>query len=172
MKITNVETIVVNMPMKLDDAVPMQAGQARTSIDMLLVRIDTDGGISGWGEGFGHRIWLCTAKHHQGRWRHRDAQGDGVGQCMWCARRAALGVFRTGAHGLDALHRSDAEGVIGGVLRLRLCDQPVARGHPAVLGAHGGTAGTRARRRAGCQGDRAIANRLRRVLVHESPSET
>jgi L-alanine-DL-glutamate epimerase-like enolase superfamily enzyme len=60
MKITNVETIVINMPMKLDDAVPMQAGQARTSIDMLLVRIDTDAGISGWGEGFGHRIWPAT----------------------------------------------------------------------------------------------------------------
>jgi D-galactarolactone cycloisomerase len=60
MKITNVETIVINMPMKLDGAVPMQAGQARTSIDMLLVRIDTDAGISGWGEGFGHRIWPAT----------------------------------------------------------------------------------------------------------------
>jgi L-alanine-DL-glutamate epimerase-like enolase superfamily enzyme len=60
MKITNVETIVINMPMQLDGAVPMQAGQARTSIDMLLVRIDTDAGISGWGEGFGHRIWPAT----------------------------------------------------------------------------------------------------------------
>lgn len=60
MKITNVETIVINMPMKLDGPVPMQAGQARTSIDMLLVRIDTDEGISGWGEGFGHRIWPAT----------------------------------------------------------------------------------------------------------------
>lgn len=60
MKITNVETIVINMPMKLDGPVPMQGGQARTSIDMLLVRIDTDEGISGWGEGFGHRIWPAT----------------------------------------------------------------------------------------------------------------
>lgn len=60
MKITNVETIVINMPIKLDGPVPMQGGQARTSIDMLLVRIDTDEGISGWGEGFGHRIWPAT----------------------------------------------------------------------------------------------------------------
>jgi len=42
MKITKVETIVINMPMQLDGPVPMQGGQARTSIDMLLVRIDTD----------------------------------------------------------------------------------------------------------------------------------
>ncbi len=58
--ITNVETLVINMPIKLDGAIPMQGGQARTSIDMLLVRIDTDAGICGWGEGFGHRIWPAT----------------------------------------------------------------------------------------------------------------
>jgi L-alanine-DL-glutamate epimerase-like enolase superfamily enzyme len=60
MKITKVESIVINMPMQLDGDVPMQGGQARTSIDMLLVRIDTDAGLSGWGEGFGHRIWPAT----------------------------------------------------------------------------------------------------------------
>jgi L-alanine-DL-glutamate epimerase-like enolase superfamily enzyme len=60
MKITHVETLVINMPMKLDGPVPMQGGQARTSIDMLLVRIDTDAGLTGWGEGFGHRIWPAT----------------------------------------------------------------------------------------------------------------
>jgi D-galactarolactone cycloisomerase len=60
MKITQVETLVINMPMKLDGPVPMQGGQARTSIDMLLVRIDTDVGLTGWGEGFGHRIWPAT----------------------------------------------------------------------------------------------------------------
>src|SRR4029434_261866 len=60
MKITKVETIVINMPMQLDGPVPMQGGQARTSIDMLLVRIDTDAGVTGWGEGFGHRIWPAT----------------------------------------------------------------------------------------------------------------
>src|SRR5436190_11905390 len=60
MKITQVKTIVINMPMQLDGPVPMQGGQARTSIDMLLVRIDTDAGVTGWGEGFGHRIWPAT----------------------------------------------------------------------------------------------------------------
>ncbi len=60
MKITRVETIVLNLPMLIDGATPMLGGRARTSIDMLLVRIDTDGGITGWGEAFGHRIFPAT----------------------------------------------------------------------------------------------------------------
>lgn len=61
MKITAVETIVVNMPMLIEgDVLPKASGAARTSMDTLMVRIDTDGGISGWGEGFGHRIFTAT----------------------------------------------------------------------------------------------------------------
>src|SRR5580765_6843364 len=61
MKITRVETRVLNLPMLIDStATPMLGGRARTSIDMLLVRIDTEAGISGWGEAFGHRIFPAT----------------------------------------------------------------------------------------------------------------
>ena len=60
MKITRVETLVLNLPMLIDGATPMLGGRARTSIDMLLVRIDTDAGITGWGEAFGHRIFPAT----------------------------------------------------------------------------------------------------------------
>ncbi|HEX6211869.1 MAG TPA: mandelate racemase/muconate lactonizing enzyme family protein [Methylomirabilota bacterium] len=60
MKITRVETLVVNLPMVIDGATPMLGGRARTSIDMLLVRVDTDAGITGWGEAFGHRIFHAT----------------------------------------------------------------------------------------------------------------
>jgi L-alanine-DL-glutamate epimerase-like enolase superfamily enzyme len=59
-KITRVETIVLNLPMVIDGATPMLGGRARTSIDMLLVRVDTDEGITGWGEAFGHRIFRAT----------------------------------------------------------------------------------------------------------------
>jgi len=49
------------MPMVIEGAVlPRQGGRARTSMDTLLVRIDTDEGITGWGEGFGHRIFTAT----------------------------------------------------------------------------------------------------------------
>ena len=61
MKITKVETIVVNMPMLIEGAViPKASGAPRTNMDTLLVRIDTDEGVSGWGEGFGHRIFTAT----------------------------------------------------------------------------------------------------------------
>ena len=60
MKITRVETMVLNLPMLIDGATPMLGGRARTSIDMLLVRVDTDGGVTGWGEAFGHRIFPAT----------------------------------------------------------------------------------------------------------------
>ncbi len=29
-------------------------------MDTLLVRVDTDEGVTGWGEGFGHRIFTAT----------------------------------------------------------------------------------------------------------------
>ena len=61
MKITRVETIVINMPMLIEGSVvPQQGGRARTSMDTLLVRVDTDQGVTGWGEGFGHRIFTAT----------------------------------------------------------------------------------------------------------------
>src|SRR5687768_10928476 len=60
MKITRVETLVVHLPMVIDGATPMLGGRARTSIDMLLVRVETDAGITGWGEAFGHRIFHAT----------------------------------------------------------------------------------------------------------------
>ena len=60
MKITRVETIVINLPMLIEGATPMMAGRPRTSIDMLLVRVDTDAGVTGWGEAFGHRIFPAT----------------------------------------------------------------------------------------------------------------
>jgi L-alanine-DL-glutamate epimerase-like enolase superfamily enzyme len=60
MKITRVDTLVLNLPMLIDGATPMLGGRARTSIDMLLVRVDTDAGVTGWGEAFGHRIFPAT----------------------------------------------------------------------------------------------------------------
>jgi L-alanine-DL-glutamate epimerase-like enolase superfamily enzyme len=60
MKITRVESLVLNLPMLIEGATPMLGGRPRTSIDMLLVRVDTDAGVTGWGEAFGHRIFPAT----------------------------------------------------------------------------------------------------------------
>jgi D-galactarolactone cycloisomerase len=60
-KITNVETIVVHMPMIIEGSVvPKASGHPRTSVDTLLVRVDTDEGVSGWGEAFANRIVSTT----------------------------------------------------------------------------------------------------------------
>lgn len=48
------------MPLVLAGDAPTVSGQARTAIEMLLVRVDTDAGVTGWGEGFGHRVWPAT----------------------------------------------------------------------------------------------------------------
>ncbi len=60
MKISHIETLVVRMPLVIAGDAPMVSGQSRTAIEMLLVRVDTDAGVCGWGEGFGHRVWPAT----------------------------------------------------------------------------------------------------------------
>lgn len=61
MKITKIETIVVNTPILVAGKIlPKASGLPRTSINTLYVRVDTDEGISGWGEGFGHRPYAAT----------------------------------------------------------------------------------------------------------------
>src|SRR5262249_60837914 len=60
MQITRVQTFVVTLPMVIEGATPRLRDRAVTSIDVLLVRVDTDRGVSGWGEAFGHRIFHAT----------------------------------------------------------------------------------------------------------------
>src|ERR671922_1338970 len=60
MKITRVETRVVTLPMVIAGATPGLRDRPVTSIDILLVRVDTDAGLTGWGEAFGHRIFPAT----------------------------------------------------------------------------------------------------------------
>jgi L-alanine-DL-glutamate epimerase-like enolase superfamily enzyme len=61
MKITKIEAFAVNTPIILAGKVlPKASGVPRTSINTLYVRVDTDEGITGWGEGFGHRMWQST----------------------------------------------------------------------------------------------------------------
>src|SRR3954468_10765922 len=60
MKITKVTTHAIRMPLKLSGDVPKVGGHARTSLEMLLVKVETDEGVTGWGEGFGHTIWPAT----------------------------------------------------------------------------------------------------------------
>ena len=60
MKITAVETILITIP--FDSGAPTQliAGRPRTTLDILFVRVDTDAGITGWGEAFGQSVTRGT----------------------------------------------------------------------------------------------------------------
>ncbi len=60
MKIQRIEPILIRMPMRLDGPVPMSSGAPKSDVYTLLVRIDTDEGITGWGEAFSNSGWMAT----------------------------------------------------------------------------------------------------------------
>jgi L-alanine-DL-glutamate epimerase-like enolase superfamily enzyme len=57
MKITSVSAIVYRQQLRLNGPQPKFAGEGRAAFETLLVKVETDSGIVGWGEAFPHRIW-------------------------------------------------------------------------------------------------------------------
>ena len=57
MKITRVSSVVYRQQLKLSGPKPKFAGEGRNSFETLLVKVETDSGITGWGEAFPHRVW-------------------------------------------------------------------------------------------------------------------
>ncbi len=57
MKITRVSGVAYRQDLNLGGPKPKFAGEGRTTFETLLVKIETDAGIVGWGEAFPHRIW-------------------------------------------------------------------------------------------------------------------
>jgi D-galactarolactone cycloisomerase len=60
MKITRVETIVVKVPYRHGGPPTGFGGRVWTMLDTLLVRVDTDSGLTGWGEAFGYNVIPAT----------------------------------------------------------------------------------------------------------------
>jgi D-galactarolactone cycloisomerase len=60
MKITALSTVVLRLPFPHDGPPLTFAGKPRDGMEMLLLRVDTDEGITGWGEPFGPGIWPAT----------------------------------------------------------------------------------------------------------------
>jgi D-galactarolactone cycloisomerase len=56
MKITAVETMLVRIPYRHGGPPTGFGGKTWNTMDTLLIRVDTDAGISGWGEAFGYNI--------------------------------------------------------------------------------------------------------------------
>ena len=63
MKITRVEPILIRTPLLLDDAVPQASGAPKSDVHTVLVKVETDEGVCGWGEAFSNAGWqaTCTA---------------------------------------------------------------------------------------------------------------
>jgi L-alanine-DL-glutamate epimerase-like enolase superfamily enzyme len=57
MKITRVSGIVYRQQLKPGGATPKFAGEGRQAFETVLVKVETDAGIVGWGEAFPHRVW-------------------------------------------------------------------------------------------------------------------
>lgn len=60
MKITALSTTLLRLPFPHDGPPLVFAGKPRNGMEMLLLRVDTDEGITGWGEAFGPGIWPAT----------------------------------------------------------------------------------------------------------------
>lgn len=54
MKIVSVESQIVSLPFSMGGPYSSFAGKPWTNLDILLVRVETDEGLVGWGEAFGH----------------------------------------------------------------------------------------------------------------------
>lgn len=61
MKITRIEVHLIRVPFDMGAAPKAFAGMAWTSVDSLFVRVMTDAGVDGWGEGWGHVACPTTA---------------------------------------------------------------------------------------------------------------
>ncbi len=57
MKITRISSVVYRQQLKLTGPGPNFGGEARGAFETLLVKVETDAGITGWGEAFPHRVW-------------------------------------------------------------------------------------------------------------------
>ncbi|HUC65043.1 MAG TPA: mandelate racemase/muconate lactonizing enzyme family protein [Stellaceae bacterium] len=56
MKITAVETMLLRIPYRQSGPPTGFGGKVWTTLDTLLVRVDTDAGVTGWGEAFGYNV--------------------------------------------------------------------------------------------------------------------
>ena len=62
MKIVSVESITVSIPYENGGGPRFIAGRPSTTLDILLVRIETKDGLIGWGEAFGHAVVPATKR--------------------------------------------------------------------------------------------------------------
>lgn len=57
MKITKVSSVVYRQSLRSGSPKLKFAGEARNTFETLLIKVETDEGVTGWGEAFPHRVW-------------------------------------------------------------------------------------------------------------------
>src|SRR5689334_10984185 len=60
MKIKAAESILMTVPYRTSGGARTIAGRPAAGLNILAIRIDTDDGITGWGEAFGHGVSPAT----------------------------------------------------------------------------------------------------------------
>ncbi len=60
MKITRVSGVVYRQELRPGAPQPKFAGEGRSAFETLLVKVETEAGITGWGEAFPHRVWRAV----------------------------------------------------------------------------------------------------------------
>lgn len=60
MQISAIETSVISLPFDMGGPHPLFAGQPWNRLEILLVKVETDDGLVGWGEAFGHTAIPAT----------------------------------------------------------------------------------------------------------------
>src|ERR1043166_9541122 len=60
MKITAVESILLTVPYRTGGGLQAIAGRPSAGLNILAIRLETDEGITGWGEAFGHGVCPAT----------------------------------------------------------------------------------------------------------------
>ena len=57
MKITAAESILLTVPYRTSGGLQSIAGRPAKGLNILPVRLETDQGVTGWGEAFGHGVF-------------------------------------------------------------------------------------------------------------------
>lgn len=131
--IATIDTIALRIPLDTWAPPPQFAGRPRTHVEMLLVRVGTNGGVVGWGEAYGSSTPLVPAVFDA--WIKHAAIGQDATDTELTARLERLlhGLGRSGAviHAISGLDialwdiRAKLEGVpvsalLGGARRKRV----------------------------------------------------
>jgi L-alanine-DL-glutamate epimerase-like enolase superfamily enzyme len=138
MRIAAIESSVVSLPFSMGGPHPLFAGQPWDRLEILLVRVETEDGLVGWGEAFGHAAIPAT-KAALDSIVAPLVVGRDAGDINAITRQVLHGVHLLGRNGPFVYAFSGIEMALWDLLGKR-CGQPVWRllggGNAGRLGAY------------------------------------